>query len=309
MADIDTTISPNLPKGKVGATETGSPKSLKKRVPKPEETVTSNGLDDAQSQVETDGEQEDGQTEKAEEVTASGEEGEEAEEAVPVGSVDAEGNVVDGEGKTVGKVNGDAPEGSMVDTEGDVLDAEGNVIGKAKLVEHAAKDMEEGAGEAAGGADPVKNAAKNVEEGAAEVAERAELVEHAAKDLEEAAGATAEEAENPEPAGPFRVQGNGEATNEGDLSEKGLVRSLLAIVCLSQALTPVTEREGPQRCRAGSTVRSLNLEGKEGQQAGQDCRRRGVFHIIPNTNLSLSLLFGHFCVMQEYGTFQYLFLI
>lgn len=123
MPDVATSRPSNMPKGKTGATDTGSPRNLKQKAPNPEETVMSNAVEDAESQAETNGE--DVQTETAEGIA-------DEEEVVPLGSVDGEGNVVDKEGNILGKVDGEVPEGSMVDSEGDVLDAEGNVIGSAK---------------------------------------------------------------------------------------------------------------------------------------------------------------------------------
>jgi hypothetical protein len=58
------------------------------------------------------------------------------EEAVPAGSVDHKGDVINDTGIVIGHVTGDKAsdlEGSMVDQEGDVLDDEGNVIGSAHL--------------------------------------------------------------------------------------------------------------------------------------------------------------------------------
>jgi hypothetical protein len=114
MPDVATSRPSNMPKGKTGATDTGSPRNLKQKAPDPEETVMSNAVEDAESQAEI-----------AEGIA-------DEEEVVPLGSVDGEGNVVDKEGNILGKVDGEVPEGSMVDSEGDVLDAEGNVIGSAK---------------------------------------------------------------------------------------------------------------------------------------------------------------------------------
>jgi len=63
------------------------------------------------------------------------------EEAVPVGKVDKEGNVIDDEGNPIGKVDdmSDKIVGSVVDQEGDILDEEGNVIGGASLGDLASK--------------------------------------------------------------------------------------------------------------------------------------------------------------------------
>jgi hypothetical protein len=112
-----------MPKGKTGVADTGSPRNLKQKEPDTEETVMSSAVDDAEIQAETD--REDVQTEIVEGIA-------DEEEVIPLGSVDGEGNVVDKEGNILGKVDGEAPEGSMVDSEGDVLDAEGNVMGSAK---------------------------------------------------------------------------------------------------------------------------------------------------------------------------------
>jgi hypothetical protein len=223
MADIATSRSPALAKDKLGATERGSRKNLKKNGPK---------VDDAQSQAHTNEEEEDRPTETAEGVgqdVEKGEEGEEGEEvdegdegdegyegseAIPVGSVDADGKVVDEEGNVLGKVERDVPEGSLVDTEGDVLDAEGNVIGKADL-------------------------------------------EDAAKDLEGTADEAAEGAEKPKLVGPFGVQDNGEVTNAagvpiGKLTE-GSPKDLVG-----QSIEEI-DKEGNLKAETGSTVGKAEL--------------------------------------------------
>jgi len=114
----------NVPQSRFGATETGSPRSLKK--PDPEYSIMSNGFEGVQSEAlsvpsNEEEEEEDGRTEPAEGATEAAEgtvnpEEDDGEEVVPVGSVDAEGNVVDREGHVVGKVEGEIPEGSLVDT-------------------------------------------------------------------------------------------------------------------------------------------------------------------------------------------------
>jgi hypothetical protein len=131
MADGATSRPSSMPKGKTGVADTGSPRNLKQKEPDTEETVMSSAVDDAENHAEADGEAV--QMEIAEGIS-------DEEEAVLLGSVDGEGNVVDKEGSILGKVDGEVPEGSMVDSEGDVLDAEGNVIGSARgAVEDATK--------------------------------------------------------------------------------------------------------------------------------------------------------------------------
>lgn len=95
--------------------------------PRPEDSVTSQ-LDDYESRAERNEEEAD-------------EEMVDVPEAVQLGSVDSDGNVVDLEGNILGKVDGEVPKGSMVDEEGDVLDAEGNIIGSAKSVKRVGEDM------------------------------------------------------------------------------------------------------------------------------------------------------------------------
>ena len=218
-------------------------------------SIMSNGVESHDGESEATNEhEENGQTETGEGITApaeGGEEGEEGQEdeeegseAVPIGTVNAEGEVVDSSGNVVGKAEGDVPEGSLVDTEGDVLDTEGNVIGKAD-VGGAAKDAEGALGEAKDGVEKpdaegaAEEATEGVEkpgvEGAAEEAtEGVEKpdVEGAAEEATEGvekpdAEGAAEEAtgeveksdagraagEKPELAGPFGVQDNREVTN------------------------------------------------------------------------------------------------
>lgn len=126
------------------AAETPSPQQTKNKTPADADTVQSNGVESHDAESEANGgTEDDNQTETGEGATApneesqKGEEGEEGDqdsnEAVPVGRVDEQGQVVDDSGNVLGKVEGDVPEGSLVDTEGDVLDAEGNVIGKADV--------------------------------------------------------------------------------------------------------------------------------------------------------------------------------
>jgi hypothetical protein len=168
--------------------------------------------------------------------TAEGEEGaEDASEVVPVGSVNAEGQVVDEAGNVLGKVEGDVPEGSLVDTEGDVLDAEGNVIGKADI-EKAAEDAKSGA-------------------------------EGAIGDAKDGAEDAAEGAQKPELAGPFGVQDNGEVTNAagvpiGKLAE-GDPQDLVG-----RSIKEIDE-EGHLKAESGSTIGKVELDpevlGEEGK--------------------------------------------
>lgn len=175
MADIAASRSPGLPKGKVSSTNTGSRKAPKKNAPTVDETIPPKEVD---NQTQTNGAEEYDQTETANGVGQDVEEREESEgyegsEAIPIGRVDGFGKVVDEEGRFVGKVDGDIPEGSIVDTEGDILDSEGNIIGKSE-------PLEEEAGE---------------------------------EEMEGTANDAAEGLEKPELAGPFTVQDNGEVTN------------------------------------------------------------------------------------------------
>lgn len=143
MADTATTRSTNVPKGPTEALSQTDPTG---NTPERRESVMSDGFEKVEASSHQN-EQEDGHSQATEEATVEGEDGDEASESVPAGTVDAEGNVVDGEGNILGKVNGDVPEGSTVDTEGDVLDAECNVIGTAEPIDDAAKEPEEAAGE------------------------------------------------------------------------------------------------------------------------------------------------------------------
>jgi hypothetical protein len=163
---------------------------LKKNIPENEHSVMSNGFEDVQSEVPSvpsnKEEEEDEKTETPEGVTEAAEgtadpEEDDGEEVVPVGSVDAEGNVVDRQGHVVGRVEGEIPEGSLVDTEGDILDAEGNVIGKAEV--------------------DISQTDEGVEDAVGQTAESA------------SSALSAPEVEKPELAGPFGVQDNGEVTN------------------------------------------------------------------------------------------------
>jgi hypothetical protein len=114
MADIATSRSPNIPKGKISATDSSSPRKLQRKVPRHEDKLTSNPVDDVESEPGID--EEDIQTKTAEGVA-------DEEEAVPLDSVDGESHVVDKGGNELGTVDREAPEKSVVDTEGDVLDA------------------------------------------------------------------------------------------------------------------------------------------------------------------------------------------
>lgn len=155
MADVHSQATPNLPrKSGLGATEAGSPKSMKKTPPEAPDTK-SNGFDDGESdrdETYTNGEHDDGATEtggngpaaETEDPEEDSEAGE-AAEAIPAGSVGEEGRVIDREGKVIGHVSDQGiPEGSMVDQEGDVLDEEGNVIGRAEPLDDVSKDVQKG---------------------------------------------------------------------------------------------------------------------------------------------------------------------
>jgi hypothetical protein len=82
-------------------------------------------------------------------------------EAIPAGKVDEDGNVVDDDGKVIGKVDGDGKKlaGSVVDQEGDILDEEGNVLGKAAPIDDAKEGAE-------GAADDAKDKAGSATQGA-----------------------------------------------------------------------------------------------------------------------------------------------
>lgn len=135
MASVASSQHSNMPKRKISAFDTGSPRNPSQKTSDLEE-VASNVADDVESQAETNGEDI-----QIEDVGAA-----DGEEVVPLGSVNGDGSVVDHNGNILGKVEGDAIEGSMVDSEGDVIDAEGNVIGSAK----SAKGVKGAIGDAVG---------------------------------------------------------------------------------------------------------------------------------------------------------------
>lgn len=126
---------------------------------------------------------------------------EEGTEAIPAGSVNKDGDVVDNDGQVIGRVNGDKASqlaGSMVDQEGDVLDDEGNIIGHADTVAESMKEVDPKPVEE--GAEGVEGSQKPLEEGA-EGAEKPDLEDDA------------EGIKKPELTGPFGVQDKGEITN------------------------------------------------------------------------------------------------
>jgi len=80
--------------------------------------------------------------EKGEEATETNENEDQQDEGdvIQAGTVDENGNIIDGEGNVIGKVSeggSQPPAGSVVDQEGDVLDDEGNIIGKAQPLDNA----------------------------------------------------------------------------------------------------------------------------------------------------------------------------
>jgi hypothetical protein len=204
MADIATQRIPSTPQKKNVTSKTASPQSTKKSAgaqtpaaAKPTESVAESGVHEAtqtRSIHETADEEEEDEDEYEnveQSNTGEEEEGEddETEEAVPAGSVDHEGRVIDDQGHVIGKATSDVPEGSMVDQEGDILDDEGNVIGSAE----PEKPFEKADSAISG----VKSTAEGLEK----------------PDLEKPDLEKSEAGETPELAAPFGVQDNGEITN------------------------------------------------------------------------------------------------
>ncbi|TVY39162.1 hypothetical protein LOCC1_G004807 [Lachnellula occidentalis] len=163
---------------------------------------------------------------------------EEGTEAIPAGSVDKNGDVIDDDGNKIGTVNGDKEKaselaGSMVDQEGDVLDDEGNVIGHADSVEEALKDAEP------------KQESEGTEKGEGEKGEGTEKGEGSQKPLEEGSEAV----EKPEIKGPFGVQDQGEITNAD-----GVVIGKLA--------------EGKPQDLVGTSIQDIDAEGNLVNKSG-----------------------------------------
>jgi len=242
MADIAQQRTPSTPQNKNLNTAAPTPKSTKKAAPsktpsvaKPTESVAESGVHEAtqtrsihENATEAEEEEEDDdEYENVEQTNDGEEEDDETEEAIPAGSVDHEGNIVDDAGHVIGKAQSEVPEGSMVDQEGDILDKEGNIIGKADL-EAATKEASDKAHSTISGA---KSAAGDVEK----------------PDLN-----TEEGSEKPELAAPFGVQDNGEITNAkgetvGKLSE-GKPTDLVGT-----AIHHIDE-EGNMKAETGSTL-------------------------------------------------------
>jgi hypothetical protein len=228
-----------------------APSSQTKK-PFPAESEATNGVEslDGESEAPTTNPEEEGQEQGQEGQEGGEEQGQEVQEGeddegtevVPLGSVDAQHQVVDDSGNVVGKVGEDVPEGSMVDTEGDVLDAEGNVLGKADL-DSAAKEGEEKAGEAKEG---LEGAAGEATEGTEKPEGAEEALDEAGKKKEGVEGEASEAAEGvekPEIEGPFGVQDNGEVTNA-----KGLPIGKLA--------------EGDPKDLVGRSIHEIDDEGQ-----------------------------------------------
>lgn len=192
MADTATQKAPGLPSktSKMGS-EIGSKK----------DTVSAPGKlasqkDDAESRIngtQTNGTQNGEYEEQTEDGTEATTEApvpneEEGTEAIPAGSVNEKGEIIDHSGNVIGKVDGDKASelaGSMVDQEGDILDKDGNIIGHSDSVVESLKNI-----------DP-----KPIEE----------VAEGAQKPLEDAAEGAKDS--KPELEGPFGIQDNGDITN------------------------------------------------------------------------------------------------
>jgi len=241
MADVASQRAPSVPskKSNLGSEVESSPKAAKKNASASapsqlgEEShtpETANGTEKATHNGTQNGTQngDEEQTEDGTETQAPQEE--EGVEAIPAGSVDQNGNVVDNDGKVIGHVNGDKGSqlaGSMVDQEGDILDEEGNIIGHADSVEESLKDV-----------DP-----KPIEESA----------EGSQKPLEEGA----EGAEKTDVKGPFGVQDHGEITNASGLVigklQEGEPQDLVG-----QSIAEIDE-EGNLKNKDGSIVGKAEL--------------------------------------------------
>lgn len=192
MADVASRKTANMPKKRTPSVA-NSAKTLDRKPSEAPKSVVASVAESA--------EHEKSETGDYETVTnADGEEEEEeyeddgTEEAVPAGSVDYKGDVIDEAGKVVGHVTGDKAselEGSIVDQEGDVLDQEGNVIGSASLLD--------GLSQVEGTESALKKPMQEIDPRPEEDA--TSKVEHAADE------------EKPELDAPFGVQDNGEITN------------------------------------------------------------------------------------------------
>jgi len=279
MADTATQKAPKVPSSKksdVGSEAGSLPHNPKKNVSQ----SAPSQLDGAESQVpekakstanETQNGTQNGDYE--EEQTEDGTEApteapvpneEEGTEAIPAGSVNKKGEVVDNDGQVIGHVSGDKGSqlaGSMVDQEGDVLDDEGNIIGHADTVAESMKEVdpkpvEEGAegsqkpleGGAEGSQKPLKEGAEGVDK----------------PDVDE----DTEGIKKPELTGPFGVQDKGEITNAtgqvvGHLQE-GTPQDLVGT-----SIQEIDE-EGNLKNKSGSVVGKAEINPEVLEKSGSE---------------------------------------
>lgn len=195
MADVASRKTANMPK-KRAPSVANSAQTLERKPSEAPKSVVASVAESAEHEKSESGDFEtvtnaEGEEEEEEEEY---EDDDGTEEAVPAGSVDYKGDVINEAGKVVGHVTGDKAsnlEGSIVDQEGDVLDKEGNVIGSASLLE----GLSQGEDAESVLKKPMQEVDPSPEEDATS------KVEH-----------TADE-EKPELNAPFGVQDNGEITN------------------------------------------------------------------------------------------------
>ncbi|KAH0559556.1 hypothetical protein GP486_003932, partial [Trichoglossum hirsutum] len=214
-------------------------------------------------------------------------------EVVPAGKVDRNGNVIDDVGKVIGKVNGysGGMSGKIVDQEGDVLDEEGNVIGKAEAINGDAIGGHKLGREVDATADEHKdvtngrNLPKHLDDTTGKP-DKPELEEPeldktkpGEPELERAENGKPEveqlgqekpEVEKPElekqrPAGPFKIQENGEITDTlgntiGRLAEGVDVKELAG------KLVKDIDEEGNILDDSGTVVGKANLALPEGEE-------------------------------------------
>ncbi|KAH8648048.1 hypothetical protein BGZ60DRAFT_437824 [Tricladium varicosporioides] len=242
--------APNLPKtpSNYGASRNTSPQNTKKKAPTVTDASEKVQEEAQETKTQTDFEE---QTEDGNEAVTENDE-EEGIEAVPAGSVDANGDVVDDSGKVIGHVNGETVshldgsqlEGSIVDQEGDILDDEGNVIGTASVGE-ALTEMDP---------NPVTEAAEGTEKPDLEGSEKPVLEDTENPELDDSQIPESEIGEKPELAAPFGVQDNGEVTNA-----TGQVIGKLA--------------EGTPQDLVGTSIKEIddegNLKNKSGSVVGK----------------------------------------